>query len=89
MLNMLKVKSNVLFLVQIWNNFEDYKRIYRNSTSNHFIRAYNAMGVFVDCCYFRQCIRAIREIEGDHLIYGVIGYHVTLSDGHMIANHPI
>ena len=22
-------------------------------------------------------------------IYGVIGYHVTLSDGHMIANHPI
>ena len=21
--------------------------------------------------------------------YGVIGYHVTLSEGHMIANHPI
>ena len=24
-----------------------------------------------------------------HPIYGVIGYHVTLSEGHMIANHPI
>ena len=23
------------------------------------------------------------------LSYGVIGYHVTLSEGHMIANHPI
>ena len=22
-------------------------------------------------------------------LYGVIGYHVTLSGGHMIANHPI
>ena len=22
-------------------------------------------------------------------LYGVIGYHVTLSEGHMIANHPI
>ena len=22
-------------------------------------------------------------------IYGVIGYHVTLWEGHMIANHPI
>ena len=22
-------------------------------------------------------------------VYGVIGYHVTLSEGHMIANHPI
>ena len=22
-------------------------------------------------------------------LYGVIGYHVTLSDGHMIANYPI
>ena len=22
-------------------------------------------------------------------MYGVIGYHVTLSEGHMIANHPI
>ena len=21
--------------------------------------------------------------------YGEIGYHVTLSEGHMIANHPI
>ena len=21
-------------------------------------------------------------------IYGVIGYHVTLSEGHMIGNHP-
>ena len=21
--------------------------------------------------------------------YGLIGYHVTLSEGHMIANHPI
>ena len=25
----------------------------------------------------------------NHPIYGVIGYHVTLSEGHMIANHPI
>ena len=24
-----------------------------------------------------------------NLLYGVIGYHVTLSEGHMIANHPI
>ena len=24
-----------------------------------------------------------------HSIYVVIGYHVTLSEGHMIANHPI
>ena len=23
------------------------------------------------------------------VIYGVIGYHVTLWEGHMIANHPI
>ena len=23
------------------------------------------------------------------LYYRVIGYHVTLSEGHMIANHPI
>ena len=22
-------------------------------------------------------------------LYGVIGYHVTVSEGHMIANHPI
>ena len=22
-------------------------------------------------------------------LYAVIGYHVTLSEGHMIANHPI
>ena len=22
-------------------------------------------------------------------LYGVIGYHVTLSEGHMIADHPI
>ena len=22
-------------------------------------------------------------------LYGVISYHVTLSEGHMIANHPI
>ena len=22
-------------------------------------------------------------------LYGVIGYHVTLSEGNMIANHPI
>ena len=22
-------------------------------------------------------------------LYGVIGYHVTLSEGHIIANHPI
>ena len=22
-------------------------------------------------------------------IYGVFGYHVTLSEGHMIVNHPI
>ena len=22
-------------------------------------------------------------------LYGVIGYHVILSEGHMIANHPI
>ena len=22
-------------------------------------------------------------------LYGVIGYHVTLLEGHMIANHPI
>ena len=22
-------------------------------------------------------------------LYGMIGYHVTLSEGHMIANHPI
>ena len=22
-------------------------------------------------------------------LYGEIGYHVTLSEGHMIANHPI
>ena len=22
-------------------------------------------------------------------LYGVIGYHVTFSDGHMIANHPL
>ena len=22
-------------------------------------------------------------------LYGVIGYHVTLSEGHMIAKHPI
>ena len=22
-------------------------------------------------------------------LYGVIGYHVTLSKGHMTANHPI
>ena len=22
-------------------------------------------------------------------LYGAIGYHVTLSEGHMIANHPI
>ena len=22
-------------------------------------------------------------------LYGVIGYHVTLWEGHMIANHPI
>ena len=22
-------------------------------------------------------------------LYGVIGYHVTLTEGHMIANHPI
>ena len=22
-------------------------------------------------------------------LYGVIGYHVTLSEGHMMANHPI
>ena len=22
-------------------------------------------------------------------LYGVIDYHVTLSEGHMIANHPI
>ena len=22
-------------------------------------------------------------------LYGVIGYHLTLSEGHMIANHPI
>ena len=22
-------------------------------------------------------------------LYGVIGYHVTLREGHMIANHPI
>ena len=22
-------------------------------------------------------------------LYGVIAYHVTLSEGHMIANHPI
>ena len=22
-------------------------------------------------------------------LYGVIGYHMTLSEGHMIANHPI
>ena len=22
-------------------------------------------------------------------LYGVIGYHVTLPEGHMIANHPI
>ena len=22
-------------------------------------------------------------------LYGVIGYHVTFSEGHMIANHPI
>ena len=22
-------------------------------------------------------------------LYGVIGYHVTLSEGHMIDNHPI
>ena len=25
----------------------------------------------------------------NHPIYGVIGYHVTLSEGHMIASHPI
>ena len=25
----------------------------------------------------------------NHPKYGVIGYHVTLSEGHMIANHPI
>ena len=25
----------------------------------------------------------------NHPIYGVIGYHVTLSEGHMIANQPI
>ena len=25
----------------------------------------------------------------NHPIHGVIGYHVTLSEGHMIANHPI
>ena len=25
----------------------------------------------------------------NHTIHGVIGYHVTLSEGHMIANHPI
>ena len=25
----------------------------------------------------------------NHPIYGVIGYHVTLSEGHMLANHPI
>ena len=22
-------------------------------------------------------------------LYGVIGYHVTLAEGHMIANHPM
>ena len=22
-------------------------------------------------------------------LYGVIGYHVTLSEGHMVAHHPI
>ena len=22
-------------------------------------------------------------------LYGMIGYHVTLAEGHMIANHPI
>ena len=22
-------------------------------------------------------------------LYGVIGYHVTLREGHMMANHPI
>ena len=22
-------------------------------------------------------------------LYGVIGYHVTFSEGHMMANHPI
>ena len=25
----------------------------------------------------------------NYFLYGVIGYHVTLSEGHMIANHPI
>ena len=25
----------------------------------------------------------------NHPIYGMIGYHVTLSEGDMIANHPI
>ena len=24
----------------------------------------------------------------NHPIYGVIGYHVTLPESHMIANHP-
>ena len=25
----------------------------------------------------------------NHPMYVVIGYHVTLAEGHMIANHPI
>ena len=25
----------------------------------------------------------------NYVLTGVIGYHVTLSEGHMIANHPI
>ena len=25
----------------------------------------------------------------NYALYGVIGYHVTLSEGNMIANHPI
>ena len=38
-----------------------------------------------------QSCDPLRGSHEGHMIaiYGVIGYHVTLSDGHMIANHLI
>ena len=44
--------------------------------------------------HFNLCLAiTTHNFKGDLWIimslYGVIGYHVTLSEGHMIANHPI
>ena len=46
------------------------------------------------CC---ELVHFVVDIKGElsymvwiiMSLYGVIGYHVTLSKGHMIANHPI